>query len=110
MAYLFTLTGIIVFGEADEEQVMEVAIEAGAEDIVSNDDGSIEVNTTPDEFEAVRDAFIAAGMEPSHAEVTQVAATTVGLDAEQWETFSTLFDVLDDLDDVQNVYSNAEQA
>ena len=110
VAYLFTLTGIIVFGEADEEQVMEVAIEAGAEDIVSNDDGSIEVNTTPDEFEAVRDAFIAAGMEPSHAEVTQVAATTVGLDAEQWETFSTLFDVLDDLDDVQNVYSNAEQA
>ena len=110
VAYLFTLTGIIVFADADEEQVMEVAIEAGAEDIVTNDDGSIEVNTTPDEFETVRDAFVAAGLEPSHTEITQVAATTVELDSSQWETFTALFDALDDLDDVQDVYSNAEQA
>ena len=110
VAYLFTLTGLLIFAGADEEQVMEIAIEAGAEDIVSNDDGSVEVKTTPDEFEAVRDAFVAAGMEPAHAEVTQVASTSVALDAEQWESFTKLFDALDDLDDVQDVYSNAEEA
>ena len=110
VAYLFTLTGLLIFADADEEQVMEIAIEAGAEDIVANDDGSVEVKTTPDEFEAVRDAFIAAGMEPAHAEVTQVASTSTALDAEQWESFTKLFDALDDLDDVQDVFSNAEEA
>lgn len=110
VAYLFTLTGLLIFADADEEQVMQVAIEAGAEDIVANDDGSVEVKTTPDDFEAVRDAFVAAGLEPAHAEVTQVASTSTALDADQWESFNKLFDALDDLDDVQDVFSNAEEA
>lgn len=110
VAYLFTRSGVIVFGDAadDEETIMDTAIEAGAEDVVTQDDGSVEVTTTPDDFEAVRDALVEAGLEPVMAEVTQVAATTIELDAEQTEKFTKLYDALDDLDDVQDVFTNAE--
>ncbi|MEC9407532.1 MAG: YebC/PmpR family DNA-binding transcriptional regulator [Abyssibacter sp.] len=111
VAYLFNRSGVIVFSDGDEaleEQVMEIALEAGAEDITTNDDGSIEVLTPPDAYETVRDALIGAGLEPAHSDVTMLATTSVALDAEQAETLTRLIDALDDLDDVQEVYSNAE--
>ena len=109
VAYLFTKTGQIIFGEgSDEDAVMEAALEAGAEDVVSNDDGSIEVLTAWEDFLTVKDALVAAGLEPVDAEVTQIPATTVPLELEDAEKLMRLVDVLEDLDDVQNVYTNAE--
>ena len=111
MAYLFNRSGVIVFSEGDEaleEQVMDIALEAGAEDITTNEDGSIEVLTPPDAYETVRDALKAAGLEPAHSDITMLATTSVALDSEQAETLTRLIDALDDLDDVQDVYSNAE--
>ncbi len=111
VAYLFNRSGVIVFSDGDEaleERVMEIALEAGAEDITTNDDGSIEVLTPPDAYEAVRDALTADGLEPAHSDVTMLATTSVELDAEQAETLTRLVDALDDLDDVQDVFTNAE--
>ena len=111
VAYLFNHSGVIVFSHGDEaleERVMEIALEAGAEDITTNDDGSIEVLTPPDAYEAVRDALTADGLEPAHSDVTMLATTSVELDAEQAETLTRLVDALDDLDDVQDVFTNAE--
>lgn len=111
VSYLFTRTGVIVFADVDddtEERIMEVAIEAGAEDIASNDDGSVEVTTPPETYETVRDALVAAGLEPAHSDVTMLASTQAALDAEQAESVSKLIDALDDLDDVQEVYTNAD--
>ena len=87
---------------------MEVALEAGAEDIVEQDDGSFEVRTTPDTYLDVKEALVEAGLEPDNAEVTMVPATTVDLDRDGTESNLKLIDMLEDLDDVQNVYSNAE--
>lgn len=108
VAYLFEKTGIISFaGGSDEEQVMEAALDAGAEDVVSNDDGSIEVMTTLETFGAVQDGLKAAGLEPERAEMTMLASTEVDLDLDGAQTLLKLVDHLEDLDDVQNVYSNA---
>jgi transcriptional/translational regulatory protein YebC/TACO1 len=87
---------------------MEVALESGAEDVVSQDDGSIEVTTVFEDYLAVKDGLIAAGLEPSHAEVTMVADINVPLDREGAEKLLAMIDSLEDLDDVQNVYTNAE--
>lgn len=87
---------------------MEAALEAGAEDVVTNDDGSIEVLTTPEDFQAVKEALQAAGLEPEFAEVTMKAATTVTLTDDDAEKMLRLQDMLEDLDDVQEVYTNAE--
>lgn len=109
VAYLFTKTGQIIFAAgADEDAVMEAALEAGAEDVVTNEDGSIEVLTAWEEFLNVKDALVAAGLEPEEAEVTQIPATTIALDVAGAEKLMRLVDVLEDLDDVQNVYTNAE--
>ena len=109
VAYLFDKKGSFLFAPgADEEQIMEAALEAGAEDIISADDGSIEVVTGPDEYQAVKDALEAAGLQAEDSDVTMRPQTTVDLDAEGFESVQRLIDVLDDLDDVQNVYSNAE--
>jgi transcriptional/translational regulatory protein YebC/TACO1 len=87
---------------------MEAAIEAGATDVITADDGSIEVLTEPAEFEAIRDALTAAGLEPEHAEITMRAEIQAPVDMESAETMLKLIDMLDDLDDVQQVYSNAD--
>ena len=87
---------------------MEAALEAGAEDIVVNDDTSVDVHTDPADYESVRDAMIAAGLPPGEAEVTMVASTQTELGEKQAGTMMTLLEVLEDLDDVQQVYSNAE--
>ena len=109
VAYLFSRVGQIAFAPgADEEQAMEVALEAGAEDIESNDDGSMDVTTPWEEFAAVKAALEEAGLEPVGGEVTMVASTTVPVDAAGAEKVLALVDALEDLDDVQNVYTNVE--
>lgn len=109
VAYLFTRTGQISFAPgADEEQVMEVALEAGAEDVVTNDDQSIDVMVAWEEFATVKDTIVAAGLEPDDAEITMLASITVPLDKEGAEKALALIDSLEDLDDVQNVYTNAD--
>ena len=109
VAYLFDRKGHITFGPgADEDQVMEIALEAGAEDIVAADDGSLEVTTAWEDFSTVKEALEAAGLTPEEGEVTMIAATTVEVDAGGAEKVMGLVDALEDLDDVQNVYSNVE--
>jgi len=109
VAYLFTRTGVISYEPgADEEQIMEVALETGAEDVVTNDDGSIDVQTAFEDFLNVKDAMIAAGFEPANAEVTMLPSTSVPLDKDGAEKVMALVDMLEDLDDVQAVYSNAD--
>ncbi|HAD10667.1 MAG TPA: YebC/PmpR family DNA-binding transcriptional regulator [Porticoccaceae bacterium] len=109
VAYLFTRTGQISYAPgSDEDAIMEAALEAGAEDVVANDDGSIDVLTAWEDFVAVKESLITAGKEPESAEVTMVASTTVELDADGAEKIMALVDHLEDLDDVQNVYTNAD--
>lgn len=109
VAYLFSRTGQLSFAPgADEEEIMEVALEAGAEDVVINDDKSIDVMTAWEDFTAVKDAMVAEGLEPDDAEITMLASVTVPLDKEGAEKTLALIDSLEDLDDVQNVYTNAD--
>ena len=110
VAYLFSKQGVITMApdSADEEQVMELALDAGAEDIQTDEDGSITVLSEPDGFEAVRDALAGAGIEIAEAEVTMRPATFVELDDESGKQILKFLDVLEDLDDAQDVYSNAE--
>ena len=109
VAYLFNKTGILSYPSgSDEDAIMEAALEAGAEDVVSNYDGSIDVLTAPEEFMLVKDAMLGAGLEPEVAEVTQRPATTVDLELEDAQKVMRLVDALEDLDDVQNVWSNAD--
>lgn len=109
VAYLFKQRGLITFPpNSDEEKIMEIALEVGAEDVTTNDDGSIDVTTLPEDFEKIRNAMKAADLNPSHAEVTVLASTEVGLDKDSAEQMLRLTEMLEDLDDVQNVYSNAD--
>lgn len=109
VAYLFARKGQIFFeAGANEDQVMEAALEAGADDVVAHDDGSIEVLTPWETVGAVKDAMAKAGLKPESADVAMIAATTVSLDKEAAETVLGLIDALEDLDDVQNVYTNAD--
>jgi YebC/PmpR family DNA-binding regulatory protein len=109
VAYLFTHTGSLSYPSgSDEEKIMEVAIDAGASDIVTNDDGSLEVLCDPADFEALREALERADLVAEQAEVTMRASTMVPVQSREAETTLKLLDVLDDLDDVQEVYSNAD--
>ncbi|MEZ5644127.1 MAG: YebC/PmpR family DNA-binding transcriptional regulator [Burkholderiaceae bacterium] len=109
VAFQFKHCGQLVFAPgASEDQIMEVALEAGAEDVIADDEGAIEVLTAPGEFEAVKNALEAAGLQPELAEVTMRAENTVTLEAEDAERMQKLLDVLEDLDDVQAVFHNAE--
>lgn len=109
VAYLFTQQGIISFGPgADEEKIMEAAIEAGAEDVVVNEDHSIDVICTPEVFADVDQVMREGGLAPDNAEVSMVPSIEVALDKEAAEKMLKLLDVLEDLDDTQNVYSNAD--
>ena len=87
---------------------LEAALEAGAQDVVSNDDGSVDVLTEPDDFVNVREAMTSAGFETDEAEVTMRAENSTPLDKNEAEKMIRLLDRLEDLDDVQNVYSNAD--
>jgi YebC/PmpR family DNA-binding regulatory protein len=109
VAYLFEKNGILSYPPgSDEERIMEVALEAGAEDVLTNDDGSIDVLTGPDDYEAVRAAMTGAGLKPERSEVTMRAGTAAPVDADSAQPLLKLLDMLDDLDDVQNVYTNAD--
>ncbi|USE34500.1 YebC/PmpR family DNA-binding transcriptional regulator [Endozoicomonas sp. SCSIO W0465] len=109
VAYLFERKGQIFFEEGvNEEQLMDAALEAGAEDVVTNDDGSAEVLTEWTEFMAVKDALEVAGLKPAGGEVAMIASTQTELDLAGAEKIMKLIDRLEDLDDVQNVYTNAD--
>ncbi len=109
VAYLFTQLGLLSYPTGhDEDAIMEAALEAGADDVVVNADGSIDVQAEPENFLSVKEAMTAAGFEPEVAEVTMQASTNADLDLETAEKMIRLLDMLEDLDDVQNVYSNAD--
>ena len=109
VAYMFTKTGVLNFpAGTDEDAVMEAAMESGADDIISADDGSIEVLTQPDDFTAVKDALEQANLTPESAEVTMRASTGSELGLDEATKMVKLLEMLEDCDDVQNVYSNAD--
>ena len=111
VAYLFNKQGVLTFSpEHSEEQLMDAAIEAGASDVQTNQDGSIDVLTEPEHFLEVKDALKASELKPENAEVTMIPSTEVALDLKLAEKMLRLEDMLEDLDDVQNVYSNADIA
>ncbi|MBS7326737.1 MAG: YebC/PmpR family DNA-binding transcriptional regulator [Thiopseudomonas sp.] len=111
VAYLFERKGQILFAPGvDEEALMDAALEAGADDVVINDDGSAEVLTSFADFIGVNEALKEAGFKAEEAEVTMLPTTTAELDLESAQKVMKLIDALEDLDDVQNVYSNAEIA
>ena len=108
VAFQFKKVGQLIFAPGtDEERVMEVALEAGAEDVVTDDDGAIEVLTAPGEFEAVKDALEAAGLTPAEADVTMRPDLSIELSGEDAERMQKLLDVLEDLDDTQAIFHNA---
>jgi YebC/PmpR family DNA-binding regulatory protein len=108
VAYLFAKFGILNFAPGtSEDEVMEVALDAGADDVVSDPDGSLEVITSPEAFAGVVQAMEAAGLKAENAEITMRANTEVDLDVETGEKVLRFLDTLEDLDDTQGVYSNA---
>jgi YebC/PmpR family DNA-binding regulatory protein len=109
VAFQFRHCGQIVLAPgADEDKVMEAALDAGADDVVTDEDGAIEVLTGPAAFEAVRDALAATGFKPELAEVTMRAENSVALTGDDAARMQKLLDALEDLDDVQDVFHNAE--
>ena len=111
VGYLFNHVGQLLYpAGSDEDSVMEAAIEAGAEDVIVDGDGSIEVLTEPGEFEQVRDAMVSHGLEPESAELTMRASTNSELGLAEAGSMVKMLEVLEDLDDVQQVYSNADIA
>ena len=109
VAFQFKHCGQLVFAPGtNEDQVMEVALEAGAEDVITDEEGAIEVLTSPADFEAVKNALEAAGLVADVAEVTMRAENSVSLTGDDAVKMQKLLDVLEDLDDVQNVFHNAE--
>ncbi|QBH96527.1 YebC/PmpR family DNA-binding transcriptional regulator [Limnobaculum zhutongyuii] len=109
VSYLFTKKGVISYAEGtDEDAVMDAALEAGADDVVTYDDGAIDVFTTPESFGDVKDALDAAGLVAIAAEVSLIPSTKAELDAETAPKLLRLIDMLEDSDDVQEVYHNGE--
>ncbi|HDR1418735.1 YebC/PmpR family DNA-binding transcriptional regulator [Pasteurella multocida] len=108
VGYLFSKKGSILITSGDEDVIMEAAIEAGADDVQVQEDGSFEVYTAWEELGAVRDGIESAGIKIDNAEVTMIPSTTVELDAETAPKLLKLIDMLEDCDDVQNVYHNGE--
>jgi transcriptional/translational regulatory protein YebC/TACO1 len=109
VAFQFKHCGQLVFAPGtSEDKVMEAALEAGAEDVIADDDGAIEVLTSPADFESVREALDKAGLKADIAEVTMRAENTVALEGDDAQRMQKLLDALEDLDDVQDVYHNAD--
>jgi YebC/PmpR family DNA-binding regulatory protein len=108
VAFMFKHCGSLLFAPGtNEDQVMEIALEAGAEDIINNDDGSIEVITTPADFSAIKDVLEAAGLNAVLAEVTMKADNETVFTGDDAVKMQKLLDALDDLDDVQEIYTSA---
>ncbi|PHS18210.1 MAG: YebC/PmpR family DNA-binding transcriptional regulator [Kangiella sp.] len=109
VAYLFEQKGQLIFDDSfDEDLLMEESLEAGAEDIINHDDGSFEVLTAPNDFVEVKEALEAKGLKAVEADISMLPSTQADLDLEQSVKLLRLIDRLEDLDDTQNVYSNAE--
>jgi YebC/PmpR family DNA-binding regulatory protein len=108
VAFLFKHCGQLVFAPGtNEDKLMEAALDAGAEDVVANDDGSLEVITAPHDFVAVKDALVKAGFAPEFAEVTMKPTTEVEMTGEDAARMQRLIDAIESLDDVQDVYTTA---
>jgi YebC/PmpR family DNA-binding regulatory protein len=108
VAFQFKHVGQLVFAPgSNEDKIMEIALEAGADDVITDDDGAIEVLTPPHDFEAVKNALEAAGLKPEHVEVTMRAENSIDLAGEDGQRMQKLLDIIEDLDDVQDVYHNA---
>ena len=108
VGYLFSKKGLILISQGEEDALMEAAIEAGADDVQPQDDGSFEIYTAWEDLGSVRDAIEAEGFKIDNAEVTMIPSTTVDLDLETAPKLLRLIDMLEDCDDVQNVYHNGE--
>ncbi|MBZ4193014.1 MAG: YebC/PmpR family DNA-binding transcriptional regulator [Candidatus Contendobacter sp.] len=109
VAFQFTERGVLSYpAGCDEDRIMEVALEAGADDVVSDEDGAVDVLTEPATFQQIKAAMTAAGLTPDEAEVTMRAGITIKLGLEDAQKMIKLLDLLEDLDDTQNVYSNAD--
>jgi YebC/PmpR family DNA-binding regulatory protein len=109
VAYLFTKLGQISFAaDSGEDRIMEAALEAGADDIANNEDGSIDVLTAVESFPEVRDSLQAMNLAAEQAEVTMRPSTSVSLSLEDAQNMVKLLEMLDEHDDVQHVYSNAD--
>lgn len=109
VAYLFEKKGQFVFGDnVEEEALMEAALEAGAEDFIAHDDGSFEILTTPENFMDIKEALVKAGFEPENAEVSMLPSTQAELTVDDGAKVIRLVDRLEELDDTQNVYTNAD--
>lgn len=109
VAYMFDKVGLLSFPSGtDEDALMEAALDAGADDVIVNDDTAIDVITNADEFSEVKQSLDAAGFESESAEVTMRAQNHTSLDAEEAEKLLRLLDMLDELDDTQKIYSNAD--
>jgi len=109
VAYMFVRSGELMYPKgSDEDAILEAALEAGAEDVATNDDGSIEVITSYEDFISVKDAMIAADFEPEAAEVVEKAANLIDVGLDDAEKIIRLIDTLEDLDDVQDVHTNAD--
>ena len=109
VAFLFNKIGMINYAPgSNEENIMEAALEAGAEDVIVNDDTSIDVTTSADQFINVKESMQAQGMQPEQADVIMQASTTIDLDLDDAQKAMKLIDALEDLDDVQKVHSNVE--
>ncbi len=109
VSYLFNNVGLLSYpAGSDEDSIMEEAIECGAEDVIVDDDTSIEVLTDPADFETVRDAMLKAGFAPQIAELTMRASTHSELELQEAGSMIKMLELLEDLEDVQNVYSNAD--
>jgi len=109
VAFQFKNCGQLIFAPGtNEDKVMDVALEAGAQDVITDEDGAIEVLTSPLDFEAVKNALEGAGLVPDMAEVTMRAENAIALSGEDAARMQKLLDVLEDLDDVQNVFHSAE--
>jgi YebC/PmpR family DNA-binding regulatory protein len=109
VAYLFSKIGVLNFAPGtSEDDVMEVALDAGADDVVTEDDGSIEVITSPEAYNDVTEAMKAADLTPENSEITMRASLEVELDVETGEKVLRFMDALEDLDDTQDVYTNAD--
>ena len=109
VAYLFNKKGIISYpAGTDEDTIMEGALDAGAEDIVTNDDGTVDVFTAPEDYAAVKDALDQSGLEATSSEVTMHPETRVALDVQDAGKALAMIDAFEDLDDIQDVYTNAD--
>jgi len=108
VSYMFSKQGFISFSSGDEDAIMEVAIEYGADDVITNDDRSIDVVTAPDDFFSIKDALVANNLNPEHSQITMEPDNRIELNLEDAEKFMKLIDRLEDLDDTQEVYHNAD--